>query len=76
MRSVTSLRAVRTNLSAYAFARGLRGRILQTMTPASARTVSKASVNLYRARTVAPGVSWRSYDHVAGSSACLFGCCT
>src|SRR5258706_9280364 len=45
MRSVTSLRAVRTNLSAWAFARGVRGGILQTVMPASASTASKAAVN-------------------------------
>jgi hypothetical protein len=45
MRSVISLRAVRTNLSAYAFALGLRGGILQTVTSASASTASKVSVN-------------------------------
>src|SRR6266508_4167494 len=38
MRSVTSLRTVSTNLSAYAFALGLRGGILHKVMPASAST--------------------------------------
>jgi hypothetical protein len=45
MQSVTSLRAVRTNLSAYALARGLRGGILHTVTPAPVSTASKVAVN-------------------------------
>jgi hypothetical protein len=45
IRSVTSLRTVRTNRSAYAFARGLRGGILHTAMPASASTASNAAVN-------------------------------
>src|SRR6266508_1810878 len=45
MRSVTSLRTVSTNLSAYAFALGLRGGILHTVMPASASTASNVLVN-------------------------------
>jgi hypothetical protein len=45
MGSVTSLRAVRTNLCAYAFACGVRGGILQTVMPASVSTASKMAVN-------------------------------
>jgi hypothetical protein len=41
IRSVTSVRAMRTNRSAEAFARGLRGRILIASMPALARTTPK-----------------------------------
>src|SRR5439155_5867703 len=45
IRSVTSVRTVSTNLSAYAFARGQRGGIFTTSTPAPARTASNDAVN-------------------------------
>ena len=45
IRSVTSALTVRTQRSAYAFARGLRGGILTTSIPALASTASKAPVN-------------------------------
>ena len=45
LRSATSVRAVSTNLSAQAFARGLRGGIFTASIPSSTRTVSNDSVN-------------------------------
>ncbi len=45
MRSVTSVRTVRTKRSASAFARGVRGGIVTVVMPASARTTSKDAVN-------------------------------
>jgi hypothetical protein len=45
IRSVTSDRTVRTNLSAYAFARGLRGGVFTTSMLAPARTASNAVLN-------------------------------
>jgi hypothetical protein len=45
IRSVTSVRAVRTNRSAKAFARGLRGGIFTARILAAARTASNESVN-------------------------------
>jgi hypothetical protein len=45
MRSVTSVRTVRTRRSAKQFAREQRGGILTTSMPASAITASKEAVN-------------------------------
>jgi hypothetical protein len=45
IRSVTSVLAVSTNRSAWAFALGPRGGILQRATPTSAITASNAAVN-------------------------------